>query len=358
MAKTKIQDIQSLRFVFIMFVVLSHISANLPPIGAFAVCFFFILSGFILSWAYGEKVESNNFSTFKFVVHQLLKIYPLYVIMQIIMTVYFQSTGLNEISVADFLVNLFLLNTWFPHQIRPFAINAPTWFLCDIFFCYICFKTLFNIVVRSSARKLVVISVLVLIPYISVVLFMPDSKVEDLYDFPIFRMVDFALGIILYRFYISEKGQNLSKRLQSLTVAKENIVGLVFLVFLIIMSCVYNLNHYYGYRYAIFLWPYMFLLIFWFVSVDLRNDIPLIKIFHKRWLIYLGNISMEIFIIHQFVNFVVYEFSLHIISVERTLSVKLCEKVAIIFFTILLSMLANVLLKRWTKWIRNKYPAH
>lgn len=357
MAKAKIQDVQSLRFVFIMFVFCFHVSPDLSPLGACGVCFFFVLSGFILSWAYGGKVETNNFSTIKFVIHQLLKIYPLYVIMQIIMTMYFQYSGLNNVSVSDFLVNLFLLQSWFPTSVRPFIINAPTWFLCDIFFCYFCFKPIFNFVIRSNAKKLTIISTILLTAYILVVFLMPESNVGDLYYFPLFRVVDFSLGVVLYRFYTSEKGKKLSKRLLSLSITKDNAACFAFLVVLLIMFYFYSLNQNYTNRYAIFFWPYLTTLIFWFVCFDHRDDIPVIRMLHKRWFMYLGSISMEIYIIHQFVITVVYVFSLHTMTLERTVCVKLCEKVVILSITLLLSMLANFLLKRWTKWVRNRCPA-
>ena len=77
-----IQTLQSLRFIFIMLIVFSHIIGKSFDFGGeCGVSFFFMLSGFVLSLAYGRKVEERQFSTRSFVLRQLLKFYPLHILM-------------------------------------------------------------------------------------------------------------------------------------------------------------------------------------------------------------------------------------------------------------------------------------
>lgn len=351
MSRERILNIQSLRFFFIMLVVFSHISYNTTSLGACGVCFFFVLSGFILSWAYGERIALNSFSTPRFLAHQMVKMYPLYVVMIVVMAVYFHCVGIYDVSLKDFAVNLFLLQTWFPHSVRPFVIDSPTWFLCDIVVCYICFRTLYRTIMLSGRRRLLVLSAIVLAAYSSAVTFMPECNEGDLYDFPVFRLVDFSMGIILFRFYVSGKGRALSERTLALSAGMGNSICAAFLIVLAVMFYFFIFNNKSAFRYGCLFLPYMLALIFWFASTDKRNDLFVNKILHKPWMLSLGGLTMEMFIIHMFVCFVVYDFSVQVLRIERTLGVKLCEKVAIILLTLLLSMIAKVALKKWSGWI-------
>ena len=56
-----IHTLQSLRFIFIMLVVLSHyIGSSFDFGGECGVSFFFMLSGFVLSLAYSERISIQN----------------------------------------------------------------------------------------------------------------------------------------------------------------------------------------------------------------------------------------------------------------------------------------------------------
>lgn len=77
-----IETLHSLRFVFIMLIVVSHLVGSKFDFGGeCGVSFFFILSGFVLSYAYGEKVKTGQFRTWSLLRRQLLKFYPLHLLM-------------------------------------------------------------------------------------------------------------------------------------------------------------------------------------------------------------------------------------------------------------------------------------
>ena len=58
-----IRTLQSLRLIFILLVLFSHLSwGDVPPLrfgGECGVSFFFMLSGFVLSIGYGAKIEEG-----------------------------------------------------------------------------------------------------------------------------------------------------------------------------------------------------------------------------------------------------------------------------------------------------------
>ena len=67
-----IKNLQSLRFIFILLVFMSHItwaSISFDFGGECGVSFFFILSGFVLSVGYGTRIENGEFRNRQFAHH-------------------------------------------------------------------------------------------------------------------------------------------------------------------------------------------------------------------------------------------------------------------------------------------------
>ena len=79
-----IRTLQSLRLIFILLVLFSHLSwGDVPPPrfgGECGVSLFFMLSGFVLSIGYGAKIEEGRFSLKTFYLKQLAKCYPLHLL--------------------------------------------------------------------------------------------------------------------------------------------------------------------------------------------------------------------------------------------------------------------------------------
>lgn len=79
-----IETLQSLRFIFFVMIFMSHFEYDgLPAFDAGGDCgvsFFFILSGFVLSSAYGNKVSSDGFRYRQFMARRVKKLYPLHLL--------------------------------------------------------------------------------------------------------------------------------------------------------------------------------------------------------------------------------------------------------------------------------------
>ena len=79
-----IATLQSLRFVFVMLIFLSHFDYKdihaLDAGGDCGVAFFFLLSGFVLSLGYGPQISEGSFSFGRFLKRRLLKCYPLHIL--------------------------------------------------------------------------------------------------------------------------------------------------------------------------------------------------------------------------------------------------------------------------------------
>ena len=108
----RIATFQSLRFVFIMLIVFSHIiGKSFDYGGECGVSFFFMLSGFVLSLGYGDSVRVGQFSTRRFFLRQLSKFYPLHLLMLVVFVVLDARLGIIY-NWQHLLPSVLLLQSW------------------------------------------------------------------------------------------------------------------------------------------------------------------------------------------------------------------------------------------------------
>ena len=131
----KLNSISFLRFFAFLNIFLYHSSEfevfSIPYNAAWAVGFFFILSGFLAGF-WHEKIESPlKFSYWKnYIIRKFRKIYPFFLVTMILTLPYGRNEGIFQL-----FINLFLLQSWRPEGY--FSYNGVTWFLSTIFFLYI-----------------------------------------------------------------------------------------------------------------------------------------------------------------------------------------------------------------------------
>lgn len=78
-----IGSLQSLRFIFAIMIFLHHFTGNggvglFEAGGSCGVSFFMILSGFVMSVGYFEKVQLPSFNYTSFIGKRLIRVYPLH----------------------------------------------------------------------------------------------------------------------------------------------------------------------------------------------------------------------------------------------------------------------------------------
>ena len=292
-----IRTLQSLRFVFIMLVVLSHyIGPSFDFGGECGVSFFFILSGFVLSIAFSEKISKELFNTKIFFNKQLIKIYPLHIITFIIMFVLDIRLDKYCNPVAA-IANLLLLQSWVPADSFYFVANSPSWFLCDILFFYLVFSSLNKYILCANNRKLFSISIVVLFLYICLMVVLPSYLVNPiLYANPLTRLLDFLIGIILYKLYVSDIGIALKNKLNTKSTLAVSIMELS-LIFLVVITAIIYPHLPPRVRTVSIFWLSIPLFILFFALTDKHSGI-ISKILQCKTMLWLGNISFYIYIIH------------------------------------------------------------
>ena len=292
-----IRTLQSLRFFFIMLVVLSHYIGSIFDFGGeCGVSFFFILSGFVLSFAYSERISKGIFSTKPFLLRQWTKIYPLHIITFIIMFALDLRLG-KYCDITAVIANILLLQSWVTADSFYFVANSPSWFLCDILFFYAVFSSLNKLILRTDNKKIISISIIVFLLYICLMVILPSHLVNPiLYANPLTRLLDFIIGIILYKLYISDKGIALKDIINSKSSITVSLIELSLILLVVITAFVYPHLQPRVRTVSIF-WLSMPIFILFFAMSDKSNGI-ISKLLQGKTILWLGNISFCIYIIH------------------------------------------------------------
>lgn len=110
-------EIDGLRSIAIIPVLLYHIDSNILPYGYLGVDIFFLISGYLISSIITEKLKIQNFSILEFYERRIKRIAPLYFLIIFV-----------SIPIATFLL--------FPHQLVDFSksIVASLFFISNFFF--------------------------------------------------------------------------------------------------------------------------------------------------------------------------------------------------------------------------------
>ncbi|WP_181763928.1 acyltransferase family protein [Streptomyces albidus (ex Kaewkla and Franco 2022)] len=181
--------------------------------GLMGVSFFFMLSGFVLTWS-ARSGEGYG----RFLRRRLCKMYPNHLAtFALAMALYAAA----DTSFLDSVLNVLLLHSWRP---EPGGGNGPSWSLsCDLLF-YLLFPVLLPLIKRIRADRLLwwaagVVAVILLLPVVAQVL--PETpRFPSSYDgtmlggvsmypfwflltFPPVRALDFVLGILIARLVLT-----------------------------------------------------------------------------------------------------------------------------------------------------------
>lgn len=78
MQNKNLYTLSFLRIIFMFMIFLEHYPETFLRVGGKAVCFFFVLSGFVLPYGYGHKIDNGNITYRNFLTGRMVKLYPLH----------------------------------------------------------------------------------------------------------------------------------------------------------------------------------------------------------------------------------------------------------------------------------------
>lgn len=302
----KIPALTSLRFFAAFHVVLYHTAAFSFPvmfaipmmrqfvsIGNIAVGFFFLLSGFILSYVYLQDRQTIDIK--KFYWSRFSRIYPLYLLTLILDTPFLflarvSSYGLGSAVMktsATFLSNLLMIQVWFG---RLRGIDNPNWSLCVEAVFYLTFPLVGIFLWRLRARMLYICSFLLWI-FVLIILIHQDPHspaTEMVFKYPIYQMPLFLAGICVARIQLQSRSVGVIRstgiRIALIAATLGMIIAIPFLLkFLPVEDLL-----------ILLLLPLYAVVILIFSSAKY----PLTSILNSSWMVLLGEASYGLYLFH------------------------------------------------------------
>ena len=188
--------------------------------GRFGVNFFLVLSGFVITLGYSNKLDTNNrIQDFSFVKKRISKIYIPYIITLLLAIPLYvinaaRGEGINvKLLISQLIINISMVQSVIPFNKYSTSINGVSWFISTIFIIYLLIPGIIRL--NNKAAKhytllkllfliLVIMAfncgVYMVIRQIEYVRF-ADCGLSIIYINPLIRVFPFLLGIVVYNIY-------------------------------------------------------------------------------------------------------------------------------------------------------------
>jgi peptidoglycan/LPS O-acetylase OafA/YrhL len=294
-----LSTLNALRFFAIVLIYLHHLNYPLG-FGAIGVSFFFVLSGFVMAYSYNQKFTCLDVKEVKqFLIKRFSKIYPLHILTFVfsIPVVY-----VTNFKTSYTLLNILLMQSYFPIGKQVFSFNSLSWFISDLVFFYCLTPFLLHILykfkISQSPKALLILSIIVLICETTIASMFTIEPFSFgwwfVYISPYLRIFDYIIGVSIGLLFIVTENRILNKSM-----------GFVFFSILEAIAVLTACAGIYYIRYfpfpslmiGVYFIPFSLILIFIFsFQKGILSLILSLKLF-----VHLGNLSFSIYLIHVIV---------------------------------------------------------
>lgn len=334
----KIIGLDLLRFLTALIMVMFHVQGLLKDSfihflgfnGFYGTSIFFILSGFILTHVYQNKIIINSFSNSNFLIKRFSALYPIHISTMFVsiivlfslliltgknlpIEVAFQTLPSREVSGTSvlgiydifqyILENIFLMQAW---DYRFLLFNGAAWSISSLFFFYLTFHFFVKKIYKIKNLYLIQFTIWLLylfFPFFFVITQNYSSEINGLiHRNPLLRLPEFITGIIFYNICLRQK--KYLTCYQSLFFSL-GLTGFIICYFLVKSNA--EVWYYLAHN-GLFLF-FQMALIYSFLNLSIHN--PIIKNYIER----LGKSSLSIYMIHLpllSVYFILYRISIAI----------------------------------------------
>lgn len=297
----RLNSLTSIRMFCTLWVVIHHLNlaryTNIPLIsfidnyflhtGRGIVSFFFLLSGFVICYS------SMHWSGWKsYLIKRLSRIFPNHWIVALtlggftfLIPLFEGGNLLHHLTKA--LLNLSLLQAFYPDRSVNFAFNGVTWTLSVEFFFYICFIFFRKMTTRNLFLWFLgLLTIKLSLEALWMVLHIQYLAHWLFFVFPIFRLPEFLLGMMLCRVYLNDPSPFLRFKLDP-----------IFTFILTILTI--GLCRYYLSCYAIPLYSTIPFLCSFLLLLSCLGHNREQSYFNNKIFLFLGDASFPIYLIHQ-----------------------------------------------------------
>lgn len=291
----KLDQLTGLRYFAALLVFLSHLNWNGSNVhlgkifesGYVGVSFFFLLSGFVLSYSYREKILNRQLNFIKYALLRLARLTPLHFLTA--SPFIFLAIHNGDISIFKMAINLSFLQSWVPNSTYYFSFNAPSWSLSNEMFFYICFFPLVFLDTRLLLKFFVALLALITFSAFGVEILYSEQKLFGestfahwlFYIFPGFRLLEFVVGMLLFKLWESRF------RLPSWIVMPSYA--------LLVVSMYFAKEVPEPFRFSLFFLPCIAL----FFYAHLTEESIFSRFFSTKVMVLLGSASFAFYLIHQ-----------------------------------------------------------
>lgn len=270
---------------------------------ALGVSFFFVLSGFVLTYAYGGR---GDVKLRTFFVNRLARIWPAHLVTAAVALALFHSGMIYNADWYPYvLTNLFMLHSWIPTTGHVFSLNAVTWSIS----AEMAFYAAFPLVLVARRPILLFVGVLAATMIcIGLPDYGPNLGRTDMWAFspqvliqqsPIIRFVEFAAGVVVGRAWLSGLRLRLSTRWMTVAELVAMVAVLTFALTALTVRAALGVN-----GQAVGLWysqsgGFVWFCLLVFVFAHQNGQI-------SRWLghpvlVLLGKVSFSFYLVHLLV---------------------------------------------------------
>ena len=301
--RNKIETIQILRAIAFLEIFLGHCGITFFT-GAFGVSIFIVLSGFCMAVNYLPKIDKMQISlksNVKYGGSKVQKLYGLHLCM--LACAYFlarmpKSAGAIKRLVLDAL----LLQSWSPHADDYFSYNGVAWYLSVYLFISILSPYIMKLLSEKMKKKSQSLLGMILAFAVMVALgmFVTRKQIPIGNDFafwftyisPVYRILEFFIGAALGAFYLTWDKESIDG--VSASVLELSAIA----AFVGVISIFHKIEGVYqGLCYTALFTPVSVLLVLVFAC----SRGIFMKVFNNRFLLWIGNLSSYMFLIHQVV---------------------------------------------------------
>lgn len=361
----RVDVLTSLRFIMMVIIVISHfefLGTNENDIyyrffhnSTMAVDFFFMLSGFGLCYSClfnNKRVQEKN--NCKYAWHRVKKLYVLYIISMLltIPTIILSSINVLGKSIKSIVVINFFKILIMPSMLQSITglnslshmYNGACWFLSTIFILYMIYpyleKANLKYIEKNKNKKQICLYIFLVILLYLIVYFLfsiieRNTIFDDLkYGSPWIRIFQFILGILICDlFFITNNKKN--------TSLKEIIIYMLFICWLLLRN-----NIFIG-KLLIFKQLIDISIVAYLIYIFSFENGILSKILNNKKLVFLGNNSMYIFLLH-------YMFRIIIVPiVEKFIGISKLSNIINVVLIILLTCISVALINYINKKSNN-----
>ncbi len=291
--KPRIDPLTSIRFVAAILVVFYHIGGvKIPLVASFmsfapyVITFFFVLSGFVMTFVYYRPGAPFDFKHFWLA--RISRIYPIYLLSFLLACIHYADV-LGKINAPEYFSAVLLLQGWFPRYALSF--NFVAWTLSVEIFFYFIFPFAIVLFRRLSLRTSIGFSTLFWIANQTVRQGLQHSGLDLHPNFlaylPPFHLDSFLLGVVAGIWFLTRKER------ESPVSQKVNLLFLLISLGVVIIydriGFVPQMGSLNG------LYAPLFVVIILTLALDRTR---LAQWLSQRWLVVLGESSYALYALH------------------------------------------------------------